>query len=562
MQSHQNIMDRSKSKPTEVVVRNPSISDPVWVLKYWNRVRINADRDRAITNLLFELGGLSDIVEKSFRRGVQLKNPLRLLEMMCCCIKPEYYNLEVDALILNLLRHIDIADLLKPRYKAPFRESYDRQKEKHANRGIHVRSELDAVTALKYYREEKNKDIYAIVDKRFASLFCITLKIFVWRDQRFWETCCAPVRRRTFRSHHIVLDKLPIESDGLDQLKRQFLQQVYMVRLWRKTGYKRWGRAPLTKAGKVYTSYVRILPSNFIRRKHPPSMSPCEISQILEKMSRNILSLRHSYIREWTPEVAQAAALSQVLFSPIYQAEGCDFCVGGYTSQAVGGCWNDSDLRGLLYAFTPSALRSALRIIMELFLSHYDEPSIEEGLSALFWECGMGKFGMRSLKCFSVPRKLAILQGLCEGMPKCAKADMVQQHLAQERAWYYDLGNDWDEGRFRRDQGDWFLKKASAQELRDYFMLAQHLTVDCLDHGVLLCRLFASKNDKKYRRQVLRLASDVDSCIVIVRALSKLGGKDINRGLWGLLTYLGANVRKSRRSKYMPLYKEVWKYLG
>jgi hypothetical protein len=51
------------------------------------------------------------------------------------------------------------------------------------------------------------------------------------------------------------------------------------------------------------------------------SMSPREISQILEKMWRNISSLRYSYIREWPPEVAQSAALSQVLFGPIFQAE-------------------------------------------------------------------------------------------------------------------------------------------------------------------------------------------------------------------------------------------------
>jgi hypothetical protein len=111
-------MDRSESKPTEVVVRKFSISDPVWTLKLWNTAgRINAYRDQAITIFPFNLSGLSDIVKNVFPPGGQLNNPLRLLEMMCCCIKPQYYNLEVDALSLSLLRHIDVTarDFTNPR---------------------------------------------------------------------------------------------------------------------------------------------------------------------------------------------------------------------------------------------------------------------------------------------------------------------------------------------------------------------------------------------------------------------------------------------------------------
>lgn len=134
---------------------------------------------------------------------------------------------------------------------------------------------------------------------------------------------------------------------------------------------------------------------------------------------------------------------------------------------------------------------------MELFLSHYDEPSIQEGLFGLFWQCGMGKVGMRSRKCRSVTRQLAILQGLCQGMTLCATADIVQQCIAEERAGYDELWAEWDLERFRRDQGDWLLKKAVAEELRDHFLLGQHLTVDCLDHGVLLGKLFALQTGAK-----------------------------------------------------------------
>ena len=53
------------------------------------------------------------------------------------------------------------------------------------------------------------------------------------------------------------------------------------------------------------------------------------------------------------------------------------------------------------------------------------------------------------------------------------------------------------------------------------------------------------------------LGPDLDPCIAIVRALRKFGDKDINQSLLWLLTYLGANVRRSRRSMYMDLYKEI-----
>jgi hypothetical protein len=301
---------------TKIPILAQFASHPIFLLRLWDAVvGFNAEIDRSIAALLFDFGHLSVFADKTFHKFGDITEPLGVLAMLCHCIRPEHYNLPVDTIVLNLLRLVKISDLVKARHKETFTKFCllyisDRKE-------LCQTSEFFEFNALaRYLKEEKGINLRDVVYKRFCRLLSITLEIYYWRDN-ILDRLLQRKSASSFNSIHIDLEVLWLQDRNIQELKRSLLGQFAMCKM-ELQGNRRFVRLPFTLARKFYKGHLRILRNPSLKELYYYKKNP-EVSHRLQKLSFSVFSIRPLSLSQWTPDVAQAAMLSHVLFGSIYQ---------------------------------------------------------------------------------------------------------------------------------------------------------------------------------------------------------------------------------------------------
>ena len=482
---------------------------------------------------MFDHGYCNKLATWVQRTSFRPESALKLLELVSMAVKPEYYNLSMDALILHLMTGISTTALVVEAHQKPLREY-----------SITYNLNLYELDSLEKYIKTTDHPSHEILRQEFQ-LLDVTLQIYRWRYK---------VMKSVLSSGKSLLcqgakfsNNVTIESAEMDLLKKAFISQARKIR----QEIQLWSVRSTSRKSHLYPS-LRFQPRKGTRRLPTEQYFQLYISQLSQRA-----------FLETTPKLEDAAKLALILFGNIFEGQICSSSFKRYRLQEVtfGSKEEATRLRHLyrvsafFKSWPLSSFCRALKGALEIFSAYFNNLAIRDGIECL---ADSVLYPIKPQQVESqtfFQRSLKIRFTLLSSLSKCTRRRVVEHTLkAFSRRYEKKL---FEVGCRPFGFEEWFFGNISDRDLIQYLILARKINRDGLDHGLFLNYLV----DKEEQR-LQRIARDFSVFKDMLLGLAHLvRSKKVRMGLSKISPFLENSHRYRRMQMYMKLSSRLANWL-